>query len=46
MPTPAEHKTVQARLLKYVEAIGWTFVPREQAEQRSQVSRNARQPAR
>ena len=34
MPTPSEHKTVQARLLKYAEAIGWTFVPREQAEQR------------
>ena len=34
MPTPTEHKTVQARLLKYAEAIGWTFVPREQAEKR------------
>ena len=34
MPTPTEHKTVQARILKYAEAIGWTFVPREQAEQR------------
>ena len=34
MPTPTEHKTVQSRILKYTEAIGWTFVPREQAEQR------------
>ena len=34
MPTPSEHKTVQARILKYAEAIGWTFVPREEAEQR------------
>ena len=34
MPTPTEHKTVQARILKYAESIGWTFVPREQAEQR------------
>ena len=34
MPTPSEHKTVQARILKYVEAIGWTFVSREEAEQR------------
>ncbi len=34
MLTPSEHKTVQARILKYAEAIGWTFVPREQAEQR------------
>ncbi len=34
MPTPTEHKTVQARILTYAEAIGWTFVPRKQAEQR------------
>ncbi len=34
MSTPSEHKTVQARILKYTEAIGWTFVPREEAEQR------------
>lgn len=34
MPTPGEHKTVQTRILEYAEAIGWTFVPREEAEQR------------
>jgi type I restriction enzyme, R subunit len=34
MPTPAEHKTVQARILGYAEAIGWTFVSRTEAEQR------------
>jgi type I restriction enzyme R subunit len=34
MPTPGEHKTVQARILAYAEAIGWTVVPREEAEQR------------
>ena len=34
MPKPGEHKTVQARILEYSEAIGWTFVPREEAEQR------------
>jgi len=34
MPTPSEHKTVQARILKYAEAIGWTHVPREEAEER------------
>jgi type I restriction enzyme, R subunit len=28
---PGEHKTVQARILEYAEAIGWTFVPREEA---------------
>jgi type I restriction enzyme R subunit len=32
MPTPTENKTVQARILTYSEAIGWTVVPREEAE--------------
>jgi len=31
---PVEQKTVQARILEYAQAIGWTFVPREEAEQR------------
>ena len=34
MPTPSEHKTVQARILQYAENIGWKIVPREEAEQR------------
>ena len=34
MPTPGEHKTVQSRILEYAEAIGWTVVSREEAEQR------------
>ena len=34
MPTPGEHKTVQARILEYAEAIGWTVLSREEAEQR------------
>jgi type I restriction enzyme R subunit len=34
MPIPGEHKTVQARILAYAEAIGWTSVSREEAEQR------------
>jgi len=34
MPKPGEHKTVQARILEYAQAIGWTFVSREEAEQR------------
>jgi len=34
VPSPSEHKTVQARILAYAEATGWTFVPREEAEQR------------
>ena len=34
MPTPGEHKSVQSRILAYAEAIGWTIVTQEQAEQR------------
>lgn len=34
MPTPSEHKTVQARIFAYAETIGWTLVSREEAEQR------------
>ncbi len=34
MPTPGEHKTVQARILQYAQEIGWTFVPRAGAEAR------------
>lgn len=34
MPAPSEHKTVQARILKYAQDIGWTFVPRAEAEVR------------
>jgi len=33
-PSPSEHKTVQARILASAEAIGWTFVSREEAEKR------------
>ena len=34
MPTPTEYKTVQSRILTYAQAIGWTIVSREEAEQR------------
>lgn len=34
MPKPGEHKTVQARIIKYAEEIGWTFVPRAEADKR------------
>ena len=34
MPTPGEHKTVQARILAYAEAIAWSFVSREEIEKR------------
>jgi hypothetical protein len=34
MPTPGEHKTVQARILAYAQEIGWSYVPRGEAERR------------
>lgn len=34
MPKPSEHKSVQARILKYAEEIGWIFVTRSKAEER------------
>ena len=35
---PGEHKTVQSRVLEYAQAIGWTFVSREEAEQRRGIA--------
>ncbi len=34
MPTPSEHKTVQARIFAYAKAIDWTVVSRDEAERR------------
>ena len=34
MPKPGEHKTVQSRILTYAQEIGWTYVPRAEAEAR------------
>ena len=34
MSKPSEHKTVQARILRYTQEIGWRFVPRAEAERR------------
>jgi type I restriction enzyme R subunit len=34
MTTPSEHKTVQARILKYAQEIGWTYAPLDEAERR------------
>lgn len=31
---PTEHKSVQARILKYAQEIGWNYVPQNEAEQR------------
>ena len=32
MPKPGEHKTVQARILKYAQEVGWSYVSRTEAE--------------
>jgi len=45
MPKPGEHKTVQSRILKYAQEIGWTFVPRAEAEQRRGFSPEVVSPA-
>ncbi len=34
MPSPGEHKTVQARISKYAQEIGCTYVPRDEVERR------------
>ncbi len=34
MSKPGEHKTVQPRILAYAQEIGWTYVPRDEAERR------------
>ena len=44
MPTPGEHKTVQARILAYAQEIGWTFVPRAEAERRRGFDPDAATP--
>lgn len=41
MPLPGEHKTVQARILKYAQEIGWTYVARTAAEARRGFDLNA-----
>lgn len=44
MPLPGEHKTVQARILAYAQEIGWTYVPREEAERRRGFDSDAATP--
>jgi type I restriction enzyme R subunit len=34
MPIPGENKTVQARIVEYAQAIGWTYVSRTEAQAR------------
>ncbi len=41
---PGEHKTVQARILAYAQAIGWRYVPRAEAEARRGFDADAAMP--
>jgi len=34
MPAPGERKTDQVRILKHAQEVGWTYVPRAEAEER------------
>jgi type I restriction enzyme, R subunit len=43
--TPAEHKTVQARILAYAQEIGWTYVSRGEAEERRGFAPSKATPA-
>ena len=45
MSQPGEYKTVQARIIAYAEEIGWTFVPRSEAEARRGFDTDAATPA-
>lgn len=44
MVKPGEHKTVQARILKYAQEVGWTFVTRTEAEKRRGFDSSASTP--
>lgn len=43
--TPKEHKTVQARILTYAQQIGWTYVPRSEAQKRRGFDPSKETPA-
>jgi type I restriction enzyme R subunit len=45
MTSPGEHKTVQARILTYAQAIGWAYVSRADAERRRGFDLQAATPA-
>ena len=44
MPKPTEHKSVQARILKYADEIGWTIVTRTEAGKRRGFDPNGVSP--
>src|SRR2546421_12546317 len=45
MPTPGEHKTVQARILAYAQEMDWSYVPRGESEQRRGFGSSKSTPA-
>lgn len=45
MPTPGEHKTVQARIIAYAQQVGWTYVSRAEAERRRGFDPDGATPA-
>ncbi len=44
MPLPTEHKSVQSRILKYANEIGWTIVSQGEAESRRGFDTSAASP--
>ncbi|HRJ31373.1 MAG TPA: HsdR family type I site-specific deoxyribonuclease [Cyclobacteriaceae bacterium] len=44
MAKPTEHKSVQARILKYANEIGWSFVTKSEAETRRGFDNSAASP--
>jgi len=44
MPKPTEHKSVQARILKYANEIGWSIVSQSEAEGRRGFNNSAASP--
>lgn len=45
MAIPTKHKTVQAGILDYAQEVGWTFVPRAEAETRRGFDKSPIKPA-
>lgn len=44
MPATGEHKTVQARIIKYTQEVGWHFVPRVEVERWLSFDRDGVKP--
>ena len=44
MPKPGENKTVQQRIIKYAQAIDWTFIKQVEAEKARVFDRTKNEP--